>query len=134
MFNGHRVPSFMLALGALVSLSLAAPAAAQDAQEVLAVPAGPSWDETSGYGAVEGNRAERALGMPMEPSAGAVVDPLRVIVPLDALQAGDLGSVQEEALQTIVGAAMAWDETSGYGSVEASRSNATGLVAVPSVP
>lgn len=57
MSNMHRVPVFLLALGALVSLCFAAPAAAQVEQEPLAVPAGPSWDETSGYGAVEEARA-----------------------------------------------------------------------------
>ena len=73
MSKVHRFPSFLLALGALVALSLTAPAAAQVEEEVLAVPAGPSWDETSGYGAVEASRAaapEAAIGASWDESSG----------------------------------------------------------------
>jgi len=38
-----------------------------------------------------------------------------------ALLSGELGSLQEEHLRAIVAAAPAWDETSGYSAVEASR-------------
>jgi hypothetical protein len=45
----------------------------------------------------------------------------RVLAAEQALQSHDLGSMQEEHLYTIVAASSSWDETSGYGSVEASR-------------
>jgi hypothetical protein len=46
---------------------------------------------------------------------------IRVLAAEQALQSYDLGSMQEEHLYTIVAAAPSWDETSGFGSVEASR-------------
>ena len=45
----------------------------------------------------------------------------RVIAAERALLSGDLGSLQEDALLAVVSAAPSWDETSGYGAVEASR-------------
>ncbi len=45
----------------------------------------------------------------------------RVLAAQQALQSPDLGSLQEEALFAVVAAGSSWDETSGYGSVEASR-------------
>ena len=46
-----------------------------------------------------------------------------MLIAQQALQAGDLGSMQEEALFAVVAASSSWDETSGYGSVEASRAS-----------
>ena len=45
----------------------------------------------------------------------------RAIAAERALLSGDIGSMQEEHLRAIVAAAPSWDETSGYGAVEASR-------------
>jgi hypothetical protein len=47
-----------------------------------------------------------------------------------ALQGGDLGGLQEEALFAVLATGQSWDETSGYGSVEASRA-ANALPAAP---
>jgi hypothetical protein len=71
--------------------------AAQEQASVLA-PAVPSWDETSGYGAVEASRAD-----------------------VSALLSSQLMSGQEQFLALAVATVMAWDDTSGYGSLEASR-------------
>jgi hypothetical protein len=45
----------------------------------------------------------------------------RAIAAERALLSGDIGSMQEDALLAVVSAAPSWDETSGYGAVEASR-------------
>lgn len=59
MFTHQR--SCMLCLGSAVVLvlTLLAPVTARAEEEVVALaPAGPSWDEMSGYGSVEASRAE----------------------------------------------------------------------------
>jgi hypothetical protein len=58
------------------------------------------------------------------PAASITNQANRVLVAQHALQSHDLGSMQEERLYAIVAAAPSWDETSGYGSVEASRAEA----------
>jgi hypothetical protein len=87
-----------------------------------------TWDETSGYRAVEAIRAEPDVYV--APTAGTTPDGAsgigsvgvnRVTNAEHALQAGDLGSMQEEALAAIVAAGTSWEETSGYGVLEASR-------------
>jgi hypothetical protein len=83
------------------------------------VAAAPSWDERSGYGSVEASRAANA--MPAAPTTSTTAEQTRVITAQQALQSQDLGSVQEEALIMVVAAGQSWDQTSGYGSVEASR-------------
>jgi hypothetical protein len=83
------------------------------------VAAAPSWDESSGYGSVEASRAANA--MPAAPTTGTSAEQTRVLAAQQALQSQDLGSVQEEALIMVVAAGQSWDQTSGYGSVEASR-------------
>jgi hypothetical protein len=103
MCNVHRFLSFVLALVAVLSLALAAPAAAQGDEEVRAVPAGPSWDETSGYGAVEASRAARA-----EAAISASWDETS-------------GYASVEATRAAIGQDTSWDETSGNGAVETSR-------------
>src|SRR5215218_2300571 len=80
------------------------------------VAAAPSWDATSGYGAVEASRA--TIG---SPAASTSAVQTRVLAAQQALQGGDLGSLQEEALLAVVSAGQSWDEMSGYGSLEASR-------------
>ena len=89
---------------------------AEDQGPALAPVAGPSWDETSGYGSVEASRAAIAL-----PTLSTTTEANRVLVAQHALQDGDLGSMQEEVLFAVVAASSSWDETSGYGAVEASR-------------
>ena len=127
----QRSRTALSACVAVLTFALSAPLAVKAEEQVIAeelviaaealVPAlapvaGPSWDETSGYGSVEASRAMMALPAP---STTAEANP--VLVAQLALQAGDLGSMQEEALFTVVAAGATWDETSGYGSVEASR-------------
>jgi len=56
-----------------------------------------------------------------EPSVDAVQAAARALAAQHALQSGDIGSMQEERLLAIVAAAPSWDETIGYGAVEASR-------------
>jgi len=80
------------------------------------VAAAPSWDEISGYGAVEASRATIDY-----PTASTSTAQTRVLTAQHALQGGDLGSMQEDALLAVVSAGQSWDEISGYGSVEASR-------------
>jgi len=68
---------------------------------VAAAPvAAPSWDETSGYGAVEASRATID-----DPAGSITAEPTRVLAAQRALQGGDLGSLQEEALLAVVSAA-----------------------------
>jgi hypothetical protein len=128
-----------LAIVALITLTLAAPAAAQVGKHpIAAAPASPSWDERSGYGAVETSRANFGVAAaPMNitslvPSdvrwapANATADlapvvPMYIVAAQRALQTSDPGSLAEEALLRLVAGFAAWDEMSGYGSVEASR-------------
>jgi hypothetical protein len=84
----------------------------EDRLLAIVAPA-PSWDATSGYGAVEAIRASAAQL---------------------ALQSADIGSLQEETLRAIVAAVPSWDATSGYGSVEASRAAAFALLAPVTAP
>jgi hypothetical protein len=98
---------------------------AEDQVIALAPVAGPSWDETSGYGAVEASRA--TIGHPV---LSTTLEQTRMAAAERALLTGDIGSMQEESLLAIVAAAPSWDETSGYGSIETSRA-ANALPAVP---
>jgi hypothetical protein len=122
-----RLVGFALLLAGGVAGPLARPAAAQLASIdplVNPVVASRAWDPASGYGVVEANRsgmADRIVVGPVDPAPGASVDPRRVQAALAALHAGDLGGVQEAALETVVDAAQAWDQASGYGALEATR-------------
>jgi hypothetical protein len=80
------------------------------------VAAAPSWDETSGYGAVEASRA--TIG---SPATSTSAEQTRVLAAQQALEGGDLGSLQEDVLLAVMSAGQSWDETSGYGAVETSR-------------
>ena len=91
----------------------------EDALRAVVAVAG-SWDETSGYGAVEASRAATTLPTPSI-APGSLDDAKRALVAQHALLSPDLGSLQEEALMAIVAASTVWDETSGYGTVEANR-------------
>jgi hypothetical protein len=76
-----------------------------------AAAAATLWDATSGYGSVEASRAANALPAAPDTFTGQVSSDVRS-APERA---------PEYAMDPLVAAAMAWDETSGYGSVEASR-------------
>jgi hypothetical protein len=91
----------------------------QEEHLLAIVAAAPSWDATSGYGAVEASRAANAL--PAAPATSTTAEETRLIAAQQALQSYDLGSLQEEALLAVVANGASWDQSSGYGSVEASR-------------
>jgi hypothetical protein len=71
-----------------------------------------------------------AFVAPANPVESPAVNPLRVAAAIDALRAGDLGGMQEEALHAVVDAASAWDAASGYGAVEANRAGSN-IVVLP---
>jgi hypothetical protein len=94
----------VLAVAGLLSIAFAGSVGAQMPDPdlvVAAAPAAPSWDESSGYDAVEANRVTVA-------SAPNVAD-ITNQVPADVRWAP---------------AAPSWDETSGYASVESNRAAA----------
>jgi hypothetical protein len=126
----HRSRPAISAFAAVLMLTVSAPIAVhgQDQDLALAPVPAASWDETSGYGVVEAIRAEPDVYV--VPGAGTTADAAsgsdsvqlnRVSIVQHALQADNLGSMQEEALAAIVVPGASWDETSGYGAVEASR-------------
>jgi hypothetical protein len=131
----HRSPVRLASLALLFASVLvgarARPVAAQLASidaPVNPVVASRAWDETTGYGALEASRAALTALIavdPVAPAAGAPVDPRRVQAALGALQAGDLGGLQEAALEAVVAEAQAWEATSGYGALEATRAGLT---------
>jgi hypothetical protein len=110
----HRSRSLVFGIATVFAFTLLAPVAitAQEEVGVLAPVAAPAVDETS----AEDVRATRAIAAER------------------ALRSGDIGSLQEEHLYTIVAAAPSWDETSGYGSVEATRAAASALLAPAAAP
>jgi hypothetical protein len=120
--------------------------AAEEQIPALAAVAGPSWDESSGYGSVEasraaighddgvseygptGHEASAAMGLSWDEMSGyGSVEASRAEV--SALLSGELISGRDQALAFAAAAAMLWDETSGFGSVEASRAAASALYA-----
>jgi hypothetical protein len=87
-----------------------------DQEQALAYAAAAAatvWDATSGYGSVEASRAANAL-----PAAPA---PVTSQVSPDVRWAPD--RALEHTRNPLVTAAMAWDETSRYGAVEAARAD-----------
>jgi hypothetical protein len=126
----HRSRPAISAFAAVLMLTVSAPIAVHGQDEDLALAPVPaaSWDETSGYGAVEAIRAEPDVNVVLgagttadAASGSGSVEANRVTTAQHALQASDLGSMQEEALAAIVATGASWDETSGYAAVEASR-------------
>jgi hypothetical protein len=120
--------------------------AAEEQVPALAPVAGPSWNESSGYGSVEasraaighddgvsdygptGHEASAAIGLSWDEMTGyGSVEASRAEV--SALMSGELISGRDQALAFAAAAVMLWDETSGYGSVEASRAAASALYA-----
>ncbi|MBW3634539.1 MAG: hypothetical protein KY456_16090, partial [Chloroflexi bacterium] len=87
----HRSRTTMLGIAAALSVVLVAPVGAQEKDHALA----------------------------MAPTSA--VEARRVVAAQQALQSGDLGSLQEEALLAAVAAGTSWDDTRGYGVVKASR-------------
>jgi hypothetical protein len=92
------------------------------------VAAAMTWDQTSGYAVVEAIRAEPDVSV--APAAGTTTDAAsgvgagvvnRVANAQHALAAGNLGSLQEEALTAVVTTGSSWDDRSGYGPLEAAR-------------
>jgi hypothetical protein len=87
-----------------------------DQEQALAFAAAAAatlWDATSGYGSVEASRAANALAALPVLITSQVSSDVRW-APEQAL---------EHAMNPLVAAATAWDETSGYGAVEASRAD-----------
>lgn len=99
--------------------------AAQEQIPALAPDPSPSWEEASGYQSVEASRVDMAVAVaPVAVSGDPAVEANRVLTAQQALVAGDLGSMQEEALLAVVATSSSWDEVSGYRSVEVSRATA----------
>src|SRR5215210_8324872 len=101
MSRMYRFRRLVVGLATVLAVTLLAPLAVTAEEEVadLAPVAAPAAVGTS----AEAVRATRALAAQ------------------HALQRGDIGSLQEDALYAIVAAAPSWDATSGYGLVEAGR-------------
>jgi hypothetical protein len=114
MSTMHQSRSLVLGIATVFAFTLLAPVAitAQEEVGVLAPVAAPAVDETS----AEDVRTTRAIAAER------------------ALRSGDIGSLQEEHLYAIVAAAPSWDESSGYGSVEATRAAASALLAPAAAP
>jgi hypothetical protein len=98
----HRSRLAVSAFAAVLMLALSAPIAVHGQEQDLALAPAPvaSWDETSGYGAVEAIRAEPdsyvapAAGTTADTAIGSgSVEANRVTNAQHALQAGDLGSM-----------------------------------------
>jgi hypothetical protein len=112
----------------------------QEEALMAVLAAAMSWDETSGYGSVEASRAAHALAVVPETSTtwvpsdvrwaparviapGSSVEEMRVLAAQQGLQSRDLGSLQEETLFAVVATGASWDQTSGYGTLEAIRAS-----------
>src|SRR5215211_6929486 len=109
----HRSRRLVVGIATVFAMTLLAPLAVNAEEEVadLAPVAAPA-----------------AVGTSAED-----VGTTRVLAAQRALQRGDLGSLQEDALYAIVAAAPSWDATSGYGAVEAGR-GATSALLAPASP
>lgn len=90
-----RSRAALLAFAATLMLTLRASLA-------VAAPDPAAWGESSGYDALEANRAAAALVTASAPQSGEAV---RVAMAREALASGDIGGVQEEALSELVVAA-----------------------------
>lgn len=118
----HRSRRAALGIAAFLAGALVTPLAVTAEEQALAVvPAAPSWDETSGYGAVEASRA-RASAMLAPSAISSQVSPDVRWAPARVM-AADLASGRGGLSAADLAAARDWDETSGYGNVEASRAD-----------
>jgi hypothetical protein len=141
MHLNHSIRTSVLGIVAMLNVAVFAPANVRAQEEILAAAPAieASWDETSGYGAVEATRAA-INALPQDPAvitslvpsdvrwapepsidAALSAEASRVAAAQQALLSTDLGSMQEEALLAVVAAGPTWDEMSGYGSVETTR-------------
>jgi hypothetical protein len=105
--------------------------AAEEQIPALAAVAGPSWDESSGYGSVEASRA--AIGHDDGVSEyGPTGHEASAAMGLSWDEMSGYGSVEASraAASTLLVpyASPSWDDTSGYGSVEASRAEVSALL------
>lgn len=145
----HRSRRTAFGIALVLAGSLVAPLAVSAQDQALAVaPAAPFWDESSGYGSVEASRAA-ASPLIVADSAwdvasgyGAVERSRVSMSAMHAMSAGttqsfpdvrwapalkidsDLDSARDGLRAADLATARAWedwDETSGYGSVEANR-------------
>jgi hypothetical protein len=115
MSTNYQSRSRAFGLATVLACTLLAPVTVTAQEEevvVLAPVAAPAVDET---------RADEVRGT-------------RALAAERGLRSGNIGSLQEEHLYAIVAAAPSWDETSGYGSVEASRAAASALLAPVAAP
>jgi hypothetical protein len=137
----HYSRAPVLGLAAVLSLNLVALMAIHAPGDPVAVaPEVFSWDETSGYGAVEAMRAGSAAlpqardAMPSLVAADIRWVPAHTITPSpsvasirlairqQALLSGDRGRMMELQIQrAMTAAAINHDEANGYGAVEATR-------------
>jgi hypothetical protein len=106
----HRSRTIVSAVAAMVMVALSAPIAVHAEDPVVPVE-------------------EQALAPASIPGPSVSVADSRVSAAQQALLSPDLGSMQEEALLAVVATAMSWDQTSGYGVLEASRAAAAALYA-----
>jgi hypothetical protein len=162
MIHHSRTTIFAVVTVLTLALSASNAVTAQDQvivdEQVLAAaeqapalaPAVPSWDETSGYGAVEairatighgvvsgfggtGHEASAAMGRSWdELSDYGSVEASRAAV--SAMLSGDVISGREQALAFAAAAATFWDATSGYGSVERTRAAVSALLTPVAAP
>jgi hypothetical protein len=165
MFTSHHSRTAIAAFATVLILALSAPIAVNADDQVAAeapvlaaeeldpalAPAAPSWDETSGYGAVEairatighddvvsgfentGHEASAAMGRSWDELSGyGSVEASRAAV--SAMLSGDVISGREQAFAFAAAAATLWDATSGYGSVERTRAAISQLLAPVSAP
>ncbi len=91
-----RSRAAVLAFAAALTLTLRA-------AQAVAAPDPAAWGESSGYDAIEANRAAAAsLVVAGAPQSGGEA---RVEIAREALDSGEIGGVQEEALTELVAAA-----------------------------
>ena len=90
-----RSRAAVLAFAAALTLTLRA-------AQAVAAPDPAAWGESSGYDAIEANRAAASLVVAGAPQSGGEA---RVEIAREALDSGEIGGVQEEALTELVAAA-----------------------------
>jgi hypothetical protein len=122
MSPNHRSRSSSFGIVAVFAIALAAPIAVHAEDETLPaaelalapVPGSPSTTQVP-------SDVRWAPADTIAPATSVAAS--RVRAAQQVLLSSDLGSLQEETLMGVVATAMTWDETSGYGSVEASRAH-----------
>ena len=148
MSTTYRSRRAAFGIAAVLAGALATPLAVTAEEQALAVaPVAPSWGETSGYDAIEANRAAASTLLAGDPSWDATsgydaVERIRasasaMLVPsayppqvspevrwAPAREiAADLACGRGGQRAADLAAAQAWDATNGYGAVEAIRAD-----------